>query len=125
MGSRVDAVGLTTERAVWIAPQAEHAECDAGEMRQPLSDARPSRPMAIFVPPPIFDEEQAVLALPVPAHVSQKLRGADPIWVEAGEEVARIANAHGAIIGSHITIHAQADRAAREAERVAQIGDVL
>lgn len=108
-----------------IAQEADYAERNAVELGEPIGDARPACPVAIFVPPTILDEEQAVLDLPMPAHVSQKLRGADPIWVEAGEEVTRIANAHGAIIGDHITIHAQADRAAREAERVAQIGDVL
>ena len=81
--------------------------------------------MAIFVPPPIFDEEQAILDLPMPAHVGEKLRGADPIRVEAGEEVARVADAHGAIIGHHIAVDANGNRAARKAELVANVSDIL
>ena len=108
-----------------IGTESKHAESGTRKMRQPLGDARPARPMSIFVPPPIFDEEQAVLDLPMPAHVGQKLRGADPVRVEAGEEVARVADAHGTIVGDHIAVDANGNLAAWKAELVANVSDVL
>lgn len=122
---RVNAVSLGAEGTARIGAEAEHAESDARKVGQPLGEARPSRPVTVFVPPPIFDEEQAVLNLPMPAHVSQKLRGADPIRVEAGEEVACVAEPHGAIIGNHIAVDANGNSAAGKGERVTYMSDVL
>lgn len=81
--------------------------------------------MSIFVPPPIFDEEEAVLDLPVLADQFQQLVGADPAGIEARQEVARIVRAHAAIVGNDIAVHAERNLAAGEVQRLANVVGIV
>lgn len=125
MGAPGDAVGLIPERAAGIAKEAQHAECGAGERGQPLGQAGAARPVTIFVPPAVLDEEEAVLDLPMAAHMRQQLRVRRLLGIKAGDEVARIAVAYSAIVGDDVAVNAQADLAAGKAQGVADVSDVV
>ncbi len=96
-----------------------------GEVSEPLGETWAARPMTILVPPAIFEKEDAVLDLPVIANGHQQLVGSDRGGINAGHEVARIALPHGAIVSDDIAVHAQADLAAGEAQRFANVLAVL
>lgn len=63
-----DAVGAAAEGKIGWAEQAEDGQRGGGQVGEPVGDTGATRPMAIFVPRAVFDEEQAVLDLPVGAH---------------------------------------------------------
>lgn len=104
-----------------FAQEAQDGDGGGGEIGEPFGDAWPARPMPILVPPAIFHEEQAILDLPVVAHMLQKLRGGSVIRIEAGDEVASVGQAHRAVIGDDVTIDAHADLATGKAECVANV----
>jgi len=102
----INVVGVSAE---WFRGTAEDAQHDGGggsEMGQPFREAGPARPVAIFVPPAIFHKEDAVLDLPVIAHRCQQLTRRNGPRVDAGYEVARIGEPHGAIVSDDIAVHA-------------------
>jgi hypothetical protein len=55
----------------------------------------------------------------------QQLVGRDRARIDAGQEVARVRETHGAVVGDHIAIDAERDLAAGKGERLAEIGDVV
>jgi hypothetical protein len=66
-----------------------------------------TRPVAIFVPPASLRNEDAVFNLPVIADVGQQLIGANFACIEAGQEVARVVQTHGAVVGTDVAIDAE------------------
>ena len=121
----MNALGVGFEGSVRGAEDAEDHGGGGGKLREPLGESGSAGPMAVFVPPAVFEKEDAVFDLPVIADGGQQLVGADRAGIEAGEEVARIGKAHGAVIRDHVAVDAERDLAAGKAERVAEIGDVL
>lgn len=73
------------------AEESQHREGGAGELRQPVGDAGTASPMAVFIPPAVFDEEKAVLDFPMSPHVGQQLGGRHSRGIETGQKVACIA----------------------------------
>ena len=120
----MDIVGLSAQGVFGIAQEAQDRQRDTRETCEPFGHARPARPVAILVPPPVLAEEVA-LDVPMAAHVPEKLRASDTFGSEAGEKIARVVQLHGAVSGDHIAVDAQGDLATGEAEGVAQIRDVL
>lgn len=53
-------------------------------------ESGPAGVVAIFVPPAVFAEMQAVFDAPVVPHVGQEVRGRDLIRVLAGNEVSHV-----------------------------------
>jgi hypothetical protein len=81
--------------------------------------------MAILIPPAVFQEEGAVLDLPVIAHVGQQFIGTDLAGIDAGQEVSRIVLTHGAVLGDDVTIDAQGDLTAGEVQLLANVFGIL
>jgi hypothetical protein len=81
--------------------------------------------VAILIPPPVLQEEGAILDLPVMAHVGQQFVGADLAGIEAGQEVSRIVQAHGAVFADDVAIDAQGDLTAREVQLLADVLGIL
>lgn len=120
-GRPLDGIGASAEGLAGADEGAEDRERGARELSQPLGEARAARPMSVFVPPAVLNEELAVLDLPMPADVGQQLVGCDEVWIEAGHEVARVGKFHLSILRDHVTIDAQENAAAREVEDAAHI----
>ena len=102
----------------------DHRGC-GGKVGQPFGQAWAASPMAILVPPPVLQEEDAILDLPVVADCRQQLGGGDRPWIDTREKVARVREPDGAIISDDIAVHAQRDLAAGKAERMADVLAVL
>jgi hypothetical protein len=81
--------------------------------------------VAILVPPPVFQEEDAVLDLPMIADCCQELGGGDRPGIDAGEEVARVREPQRAIVRDDIAVYAERNLAAREAESFANVLNVI
>ncbi len=81
--------------------------------------------MAIFVPPAVLDEEDAVFNLPMIANVCQQFVGADLAGINAGQEVASVVQAHCAIFRGDVVINAEGDLAAREFQLLADVVGVV
>ena len=62
----------------------------ARQAERPGREARPPRAVAIFVPPPVLQEVQAVFQPPMMADVLQQLCRRDTIGIETGNEVAHV-----------------------------------
>lgn len=125
MGSPVDAVGEFPERQGVVVEDPQHDGGEGRELSQPFGEARPARPVAVFIPPAIFQKEDAVFDLPVLPHRRQELVGVDVTGIDAAEEVARLREAYNAVVAGHVTIDAQRDLTSRELQRVANISGVL
>ena len=85
-----DEVGSSSEGEVGRAEGAEGDGGRAGELREPFGHARSTRPVTVFIPPAIFDEEQTVFDLPMGAHGCQEFARGDAVGIEAGEKIARV-----------------------------------
>lgn len=81
--------------------------------------------MAIFIPPAVFDKEDAVFHLPMVACGAKQLDGGNVIRAGAGEKVARVGKPHRAIAGDQVAIDAQGDLAAGIFQFVANVSDVV
>lgn len=120
-----DEVRARTEGLGGRVAAAEDGEGTAIERGESFGRPGPAGSMSIFVPPPIFDEEEAVLDLPVLADQFQQLVGADLAGIEARQEVARIVRAHAAIAGKDIAVHAERNLAAGEVQRLANVVGIV
>jgi hypothetical protein len=69
-------------------------------------EAGPPGVVAVFVPPPIFGEVQAVFNPPVVPHVPQEVRGRDAVGIEAGDEVADVVRHKFADAGADLAVDA-------------------
>lgn len=81
--------------------------------------------MAILVPPAIFDEEQAVLDLPMGADGRQQFGGGNLAWVEAGKKVARVGEQHATVVGDYVPINTQCNLRPGKRQRFTNVVDVL
>jgi hypothetical protein len=102
-----DVVGAGADGKVRRAECSKHGGGGTGELGQPFGHARPTRPVTVFIPPAVFEEEEAVLDLPMRADSRQQLRRGDLLWIETGEKVARVGRQHGAIVGNYVPINTQ------------------
>lgn len=105
----------------WIAQEAQDGERGSGEIGEPLGHAGPARPMPVFIPPAVFHKEEAVLDLPMAAHMLEKLRGGSVLRIEAGNEVASFGQTHGAVVGDDVTVDAHSDLTTWKVERLANV----
>lgn len=115
-------VGLSAEGKLRIAAEeAQSAGGGSGEVGEPLGEAGPAGPVAVLIPPAVFEKEDAVLDLPMSAHGSQQVVGTNVVGTDAGQEVARIGQLHRAIVADDITIHAQRDLTAWKGQPLANV----
>ena len=70
-------------------------------------EAGPPGVMAVFVPPAIFQEVQAVFHAPMVADVPQEVRGGNAVGIEARHEIPHIVRQDFATGGANLAIHAQ------------------
>lgn len=67
--------------------------------------------MAIFVPPAVFDEMEAVFDLPMAANVRLELGRRDQVGIQAGHEVPAFARKKLALCRTHFAINAEGNPA--------------
>jgi len=77
--------------------------------------------VAVFVPPPVLAEVQAVLDTPMVPHVGQEVRGRDLVGVEARDEVADVVRDELAGGVSDLAIDADRYAAAGQIEDLAEV----
>jgi hypothetical protein len=83
-------VGGGTHGECGVGAEAVDGEGRVVEGGEAGGKAGPPGVVAVFVPPPIFAEVQAVFDPPVVPHVPQEVRGRHAVGVEAGDEVADV-----------------------------------
>jgi len=76
-------VGAAADGKLGWTEIAEGEDGGGGELSEPFRDAWAAGPLAVFIPPAIFAEKQAVLNLPRGAHRSQEFARGDTIWIAA------------------------------------------
>jgi len=101
--------------------QAKNAQGGVGERGERLGQARPLGVVAIFVPPPVFDEVQAIFHLPVVADVGLEFTRRHRCRVEAGQEIAALVEQQPTIGRMHVVIDAESDAAMRNIQTLADI----
>ena len=72
-------------------------------------ETRPSSVVAIFVPPPIFAEVQAVFDSPVIPDVFENVFCRDRFWVKTGDKITLVVQYDFAVISDQLTINSHRD----------------
>lgn len=83
------------------------------DRRHACRKAWPTGVVAIFVPPAVLQEVQAVFNAPMLANVPQELGCGHLLGIETAHIVARVMQHDFTVVGTQLTIHAQTDLAAR------------
>jgi hypothetical protein len=81
--------------------------------------------VAIFVPPAILDEMQAVFDLPMSTNVRLKLGGCHQLRIEAGYEVPAFVGKNVPCGRAHFTIDADGNLAMRKIQALADIRGIV
>jgi len=118
-------VGAAADGKLGWAERAEGDDGGGGELREPLGDAGAAGPMAVFIPPAIFDEEQAVFNLPMGAHRGQEFARGDTIGIKTGEKITRVGGSHRAVRGDHVPINTQRNLRSGEAQLLTKVTGVV
>lgn len=95
------------------------------EGRQAGREAGPPRVVAIFVPPAVLQEVEAVFQPPVVADVAQEIRGRDLLGIEARDEVTHVVRHHFACGRAELAIDAQRYTATGQIERLTNVVRVV
>lgn len=115
-------VGLGAEGEVGIVTKAaEDAGGGGGQVREPFGEAGPAGPVTVFIPPTVFEEEDAVFDLPMATNLRQQFVGANILRVDAGQEISRVGQMHGAVLAHDIAIDAQGDLTAGKGQSLANV----
>ena len=77
--------------------------------------------MAVFVPPAILHEVQAIFHLPMPANIGVKLGGRDAARVEAGHEIPAFLEENRTGRRTDFPLRTEEDFALRNVQTLAQI----
>lgn len=120
-----DVVGSGSDRELVGAECTERDDGGGGELREPFRHAGAARPMSVFIPPAIFDEEQTILDLPVRAHGGQELARGDALGIEAGEKITRVGGPHCAVRGDHVPINTQRNLRVGKVQSLAKVTGIV
>lgn len=101
--------------------EAKHAQRRVRQRREAVGQARSLGVVAVFVPPAILEEAQAVFHLPMTADVGVKLGGTDRAGVAAGDKVPAVVEQHRPIGRAHFAIDAENDLAAGKVQMLTEI----
>lgn len=104
-----DLVGSAADGEMCRSEQAEHGQRRGRQLGQPLGDAGADGAMAIFIPPPVFDEEDAVLDLPMSAGRREQLGGRHLAGIQTGQKVTGVGKQYPAVVGGYVPINTQDD----------------
>lgn len=74
-GIPADVVCEGPERKIDGAREAQHHGGGRRQLSQPLGETRALRPVAVFIPPAVLDEEDAVFHLPMVARGAEQIGG--------------------------------------------------
>lgn len=118
-------VGSTSEGEVGRAEGAEGDDGGGGELGEPFRYAGAAGPMAVFIPPTIFDEEQAILDLPMRADGSQQFARGDAFGIEAGEKIACVGGSQRTVRVDHVPINTQRNLRVGEAQLLTKVTGVV
>ena len=119
-------IGLGAEGELGVgAKDSQCAGSGSRELGEPVREARPTGPVAVLVPPAIFEKEDAVLDLPMPAHRGKQVVGTNVIGADARQEVARVGQVDSAVFANDIAIDAQRDLTARKGQLLANVLGVV
>ena len=120
-----DVVGGGSYRECGVGAEAVDREGGVVDGRQAGGESWPPGVVAIFVPPPIFQEVQAVFHPPVVADVPQQIRGGDAAGIEARHEIPHVVRHSFAGGGPQFTIDAQDYATAGQVECVTHVVGVV
>jgi hypothetical protein len=105
--------------------QSEDGESGVRQRSERLGQAGPLGVVAIFVPPAVLDEMEAVLHLPVATNVCLEFTRRDGIGVHAGHEVPAFAGKECPFRGTHFAINSQRDLATGNVQMVPYMGGIV
>ena len=117
----MDLFGGCPEGLAWGMDQSEDGQSGVRQRSERLGQAGPLGVVAIFVPPAVLDEMEAVFHLPVAANVRLKLTGRDRIGIQAGHEIPALARNKLAGSATHLAINADCDLAAGYVQTLPEI----
>jgi hypothetical protein len=103
----------------------EDGESGVRQRGERLGQAGPLGVVAIFVPPAVFDEMEAVLHLPVATNVCLQFTGRDRIGVQAAHEVPAFAGKKCPFRGTHLAINTQRDSATGDVQMLPYVVGIV
>lgn len=92
-----------------LMDEAENAQCGVRQRGEGLGQARSFGVVAVFVPPAVFDEVQAVLHLPVVASGTLQSRRGDEGRIKTGDEIVALGEEDLTLGRTHFAIDAHRD----------------
>lgn len=105
--------------------EAEDGQGGVGQRGEGLGQAGTPGVVAVFVPPAVFDEVQAVLHLPVTANVLLEIRGRHRPGIQTGHEVPAFAGEKLTVGAAHLAINADGDSAIGNVQMLPDILGVI
>ena len=120
-GRPLDRLCRGTQGLVRGMDEAKHAHRRVRQRREAVGQARSFGGVAVFVPPAILEEVQAVFQLPMTADVGVQLGGTDRAGVAAGDEVPAVVEQHRPIGRADFAIGAENDLAAGNVQMLTEI----
>jgi len=93
--------------------------------RQAGRETGPASVVAVFVPPAILQEVEAVFQPPMVADVPQEVRRGDAGGIQARDEIPHVVREQLAVGGANLAINAQRYAAAGQVESFADVVGVL
>jgi len=109
----------------WWVDQTEDRQGGVGQRGEALGQAGPLGVVAVFVPPAIFDEVEAVFHLPVSANVGVKRGRRDRSRVEAGHEIPALVEENLSLGRTHFAIGTNGNLAVGEFQTFADMLGVI
>jgi hypothetical protein len=107
----LDSFGGCPKGFAWTVDQAEDGQSGVRQRSERLGQAGPLGVVAIFVPPAVLDEMEAVFHLPMATNVVLKLTRRDRIGLQAGDKVPAFAGKNLTLRRTHFAIRTNADLA--------------
>lgn len=124
-GAPLDSLCGGAQRLSWRMYQTEDRQGGVGHRGKALGQAGPLGVVAVFVPPAIFDEVEAVFDLPVSANVGMKLGRRDHVRIEAGHEIPALVEENLSLGRTHFAIGTEGDLAVGKVQTLADMLGVI
>jgi hypothetical protein len=113
------------EGLAWRMDQTEDCQGGVGHRGKALGQAGPLGVVAVFVPPAVFDEVEAVFHLPMSANVGVKFGRRDHSRVEAGHVIPALVEEKLSRGRTHLAIGTDGDLAVGKVQTLADILGII
>lgn len=121
----MDAFGGCPEGLAWGMNPPEDGQSGVRQGGERFGQAGPLGVVAIFVPPAVFDEVEAVFHLPVATNVCLEFTGRDRIGVQAAHEVPAFAGKEHPFRGTYFAINTQRDSATGNVQMLPYVVSII